>query len=352
MTVALGGAPLALGGLGALAAARGALTKTAARREKIQAEIAAREAEKKAVVTEVDGEGLFQATGLLGAAAASLAAIVISPLGGTSDFELPSLPSLPAVSVQAPKARSVEVKAPSEADITRAKLRALQASRLEEKRAANEARLAAAKAKATAARAQKAADKAAEVDQYASLFGKATASGPEAATVSAPSKIKKESKVQAAPSSDIPADALKDVLAKTPEPRAPATPAPAVVDDKAVAAEKAAAEKKAQEAALMAKQEAESKAKAEAAAAAQAKKEAEAQLLAQKKAAAAEQEAKAAAEKKAALAKAEAEKKAEATKVVAAAAPAPVPAPVVSKDIPADMQVSAETMALLKSLKK
>ena len=61
-TVALGGAPLALGALGALAAGRGALAGTAARRQKIQEEIAAREAAKRSLEADVDSGGLVAAT--------------------------------------------------------------------------------------------------------------------------------------------------------------------------------------------------------------------------------------------------------------------------------------------------
>jgi len=62
ISVALGGAPLALGALGALAAGRGILSGTAARRQKIQDQIAAREAEKKRIQAEADPGGLATAT--------------------------------------------------------------------------------------------------------------------------------------------------------------------------------------------------------------------------------------------------------------------------------------------------
>ena len=57
--VALGGAPLALGGLAALAAGRSALSSTLERRTQIQKEIEAAEKAKKAAVNaEVDGAGV------------------------------------------------------------------------------------------------------------------------------------------------------------------------------------------------------------------------------------------------------------------------------------------------------
>jgi hypothetical protein len=133
-TVALGGAPLALGGLAALAAARSTLAATAERREKIQAEIARREAQKKAVSASADAGGLAQAAGLLGAAFVSLGLIVANPLGETAnDFQLPSL-SLPSIGQVAPAPKAVaEPKAPSPSELAAAKIRAAQAARLEEK---------------------------------------------------------------------------------------------------------------------------------------------------------------------------------------------------------------------------
>jgi hypothetical protein len=133
-TVALGGAPLALAGLAALAAARSTLAATAARREKIEAEIARREAQKKAFTANADAGGLAKAAGFLGAAFVSLGLIVANPMGGASnDFQLPSF-SLPSIGQTAPAAKVVaEPKPPSPAEEARAKIRAAQAARMEEK---------------------------------------------------------------------------------------------------------------------------------------------------------------------------------------------------------------------------
>jgi len=60
-TVALGGAPLLLCAFGALAAGRGVLAGTASRRQKIQEQIAAREAEKKRIETDADVGGIATA---------------------------------------------------------------------------------------------------------------------------------------------------------------------------------------------------------------------------------------------------------------------------------------------------
>jgi hypothetical protein len=130
-TVALGGAPLVLAGLGALAAARGSLAATAARREKIQEEIARQEAQKKALSAEADAGGLVDAAGYIGAAFVSLGLIVANPIGGgSSNFQLPSFPSI----VQSAPASKVTTPKPiSPAEEARAKIRAAQASRLEEK---------------------------------------------------------------------------------------------------------------------------------------------------------------------------------------------------------------------------
>ena len=58
----MGGAPLALGALGVLAASRGVLAGTVARRQKIQEDIAQREAAKKAKIElEADAGGLATA---------------------------------------------------------------------------------------------------------------------------------------------------------------------------------------------------------------------------------------------------------------------------------------------------
>lgn len=127
---------MALAGLGALATARGALANSAARREKIQAEIARREAQKKAVSVEADGGGLVAAAGLFGSAVVSLGLIVTNPFSGAStDFQLPGLPSLPTISQSAPTVPKVAAapKPLSESDLARAKIRAAQAARLEEK---------------------------------------------------------------------------------------------------------------------------------------------------------------------------------------------------------------------------
>jgi hypothetical protein len=133
-TVALGGAPLALAGLAALAAARSTLVATAARREKIEADIARREAQKKGFTANADAGGLAKAAGFLGAAFVSLGLIVANPMGGASnDFQLPSI-SLPSISLPAPGAKVVaEPKPPSPAEEARAKVRAAQAARMEDK---------------------------------------------------------------------------------------------------------------------------------------------------------------------------------------------------------------------------
>ena len=67
-TVALGGAPLALGALGILAAGRGVLSGTVARREKIQQDIAQREAQKakQAKQAQADAGGIAAAAVSLG----------------------------------------------------------------------------------------------------------------------------------------------------------------------------------------------------------------------------------------------------------------------------------------------
>jgi hypothetical protein len=197
----LGGAPLALGALGALAAARGALAGTAVRREKIQEQIAAQEAKKKlAAQQEVDAEGIIKAGIYLGAAGASLALIIANPFGGIigDEFSLPSF-SLPTITLPSGGSSTPaisETKPPSAADEARARIRADQAARLEEKRAINEAKRAEAAKKAPppATKMQNAVVKK-EVDSYESLFKKATSSGPQTSVAAKEAKVVKETKV-------------------------------------------------------------------------------------------------------------------------------------------------------------
>jgi len=93
--LALGAAPLVAAPVFALTAARGALSKTAARRQEIQdridAEAAAKAAAKAAAVnTEVDGGEIFKAVAFLGGAAGALGFSVISSLTGSGLIESPT----------------------------------------------------------------------------------------------------------------------------------------------------------------------------------------------------------------------------------------------------------------------
>ncbi|KAL3910315.1 MAG: hypothetical protein SGARI_002185 [Bacillariaceae sp.] len=107
--VALGGAPLLLAPLAALAAGRSVLSGTSARRQKIQEEMAEfeRAKAKKAIQADVDGDALFGAVTYLGGAAAALALIVSSPFSSvdTPSFSLPSV-SLPGGSSKAPATKT------------------------------------------------------------------------------------------------------------------------------------------------------------------------------------------------------------------------------------------------------
>lgn len=378
--VALGGAPLALGALGALAAARGALAGTAARREKIQEQIAAREEQKKlAAQQEIDFEGAVTAGVFLGAAAASLALIIANPFGSSEgvEFGLPiSLPTISLPSGGSSTPAVSEAKPPSATDLARAKIRAEQIARLEEKRAINEAKRAELAKKGPPPRATtvKKATSKVEVDSYDVLFKKAASAGPQSSVGTKEAKVVKESKVavSAATLADTDAKAaLDEAKVLTGAKTTPVPSSASVPKEDTAAVDKATAEKVAQEA----------KAKAEAAAkqlaidqeqAAKAAKEAaevEKKMIAAEKAAIAAKEAEAVkksaeidvqAKEAAAVAKENvkvdakvealaAQKVAETTKAaeVATSSDAPSGGRVLPKE-----EVSAETMAFLKTLKK
>ena len=382
--VALGGAPLALGALGALAAARGALAGTAARREKIQEQIAAREEQKKlAAQQEVDFGGVVTAGIVLGAAGASLALIIANPFGNSEgvEFNLPiSLPtiSLPSGGSSTPVS---EAKPPSAADLSRAKIRAEQIARLEEKRAINEAKRAELAKKGPPPRAttvKKASPEAVKaVDSYDDLFKKAASAGPQSSMGTKEAKVVKETKaaVSAATLGETDAKAALDEAKSLSGPKTTPVPTAAPAPKEVAVAADRAAEKAAQEA----------KAKAESEAAAAAKKFAIDQEQATKAAKeAAETEKKMIAAEKAAIAAKEAEevkklaeievqakevaaaakavvkvdakveavasqKVAETTKAAEAASSSDTPSG--GRVLPKE-EVSAETMAFLKTLKK
>jgi hypothetical protein len=409
-TVALGAAPLVLGALGALAAGRSALAGTAARRQAIQDDIAKKQAAaaaKKAAALEVDGGGLAAAVTFLGLAGASLVAIVANPLGGgETSFSLPSLPSinLPAATIGKPASAPAVNQPPSLADEARAKVRALQAERLAAKKAANEAKL---QQPVAPARAQKVTKSAAsEADSYDALFQRAAASGPQASISAKKEAPKKEAK-ETVSSASLGADEAQKALAeakglkaakaevkadaadanakaaadaakaaeqakKQAEAEAAAAAKQFKADQEAAerAAQKAAAEKEkslAAEKAAIARQDS---AAVEKAATQQAKVEDEAAAAAKKASEDAKREAQAAqkaaaAEKAAEAAEVKARQAAEAAKAAEKAAAAEkakaaAPAPAVSepttpgaggKVLPKE-EVSDETLAFIRSLKK
>jgi hypothetical protein len=380
--VALGGAPLALGALGALAAARGALAGTAARREKIQEQIAAREAQKKlAAQQDVDAEGVLTAGVLLGAAGASLALIIANPFGDNAGFEFNLPISLPTISVPSGGSSTPvvsEAKPPSATDLARAKIRAEQIARLEEKRALNEAKRAELAKKGPPPRAatKKASAKVEEVDSYDALFKKAASAGPQSSAAAKESKVIKESKatVSAATLADTDAKAALDEAKSltsskttvTPTPAPAPAPAPKVDVEKAAEdavakaeAEAAAAAKKValdqEKAAKAAKEAAEMEkkmiAQEQAAIAAKEsdaiKKAAEAEVKAKEAAAAA----KAAVNNDAKVEAVAAQKVAETKKVAETVSASSSDGPSGGRVLPKE-EVSAETMAFLKTLKK
>lgn len=114
--VALGAAPLVAAPFVALAATRGTLQRTQARRAKIQEEIYAFEVAKakKQVQADVDGATLGKALGLFGGAGAALALVLAAPF---SSFEAPPTSTAPKPAVQktvkAAKTKLFETKAPS-----------------------------------------------------------------------------------------------------------------------------------------------------------------------------------------------------------------------------------------------
>jgi hypothetical protein len=412
-TVALGAAPLVLGALGALAAGRSALAGTAARRQAIQDDIAKKQAAaaaKKAAALEVDGGGLAAAVTFLGLAGASLVAIVANPLGGgETSFSLPSLPSinLPAATIGKPASAPAVDQPPSLADEARAKVRALQAERLAAKKAANEAKLATVQQPIAPARAQKVTkSSASEADSYDALFQRAAASGPQASISAKKEAPKKEAK-ETVSSASLGADEAQKALAeakglkaakaevkadaadanakaaadaakaaeqakKQAEAEAAAAAKQFKADQEAAerAAQKAAAEKEkslAAEKAAIARQDS---AAVEKAATQQAKVEDEAAAAAKKASEDAKREAQAAqkaaaAEKAAEAAEVKARQAAEAAKAAEKAAAAEkakaaAPAPAVSepttpgaggKVLPKE-EVSDETLAFIRSLKK
>ena len=89
-----------------------------------------------------------------------------------------------------------ETKPPSAADDARAKIRAMQAAKAEEKRLANEARLAERAGKISAKVAKTVQTTPAEADSYEALFSKATSAGPQAvvAAKKETKKVEKEEK--------------------------------------------------------------------------------------------------------------------------------------------------------------
>ena len=117
--VALGVAPLIVAPVALLAGARGALSKTTARREAIQEEIAAEKARERARAAkeaQVDGGGVVGALTLLGGAVGAAGLAVTQSLAGSGmlgdGFSLPT-PSLPSVSVSAPAKSSAPKAAAS-----------------------------------------------------------------------------------------------------------------------------------------------------------------------------------------------------------------------------------------------
>lgn len=381
--VALGGAPLALGALGALAAVRGALAGTAARREKIQEQIAAREEQKKlAAQQDVDFEGVVTAGIFLGAAGASLALIIANPFGSNEGVEF-SLPiSLPTISLPSGGSSTPvvsETKPASATDLARAKIRAEQIARLEEKRAINEAKRAELAKKSPPPRAttvkKTTPEVVKEVDSYDALFKKAASAGPQSSAATKEAKIVKEAKapVSAATLADTDAKAALDEAKSLTGSKAAPAPVPPAPKEDTVAAIKAAAEKVAQEAKVKAEAEAAAAAKQfavdeeNAAKAVKAALETEKKMIAAEKAAIAAKEAEAvkkaaevdvaakeAAEVAKATAKADAkaeavasQKVAETTNAVTSSPDAPSGGRVLPKE-----EISAETMAFLKTLKK
>lgn len=120
--------------------------------------------------------------------------MIFSGAVGVGEF---SLPSISAPSIYLPKATSSagaklvsEPQPPSAADEARAKIRAMQAAKLEEKRLANEERLAERAGKISAKVAKTVQSTPAEADSYEALFSKATSAGPQA--VAAAKKVSKK----------------------------------------------------------------------------------------------------------------------------------------------------------------
>merc|ERR1711906_86587 len=161
--VALGAAPLLFAPVAALAAARGALSKTVERREQIQAFAAEAAAKKKLEPNpEIDSGGAATALGVLGAAGGAAGFAVLNSMAGSGllgDVALPaapsvSAPSLPKASLSkssapvtqtAPKSKISNLKAPKgynldgESSQTVKQQRAAAKKAAEEKKAAAEA---------------------------------------------------------------------------------------------------------------------------------------------------------------------------------------------------------------------
>merc|ERR1711966_410799 len=185
--VALGAAPLLFAPVAALAAARGALSKTVERREQIQAVAAEAAAKKKLEPNpEIDSGGAATALGVLGAAGGAAGFAVLNSMAGSGllgDVALPAAPSVSAPSLSkaslskssapvtqtAPKSKISNLKAPKgynldgESSQTVKQQRAAAKKAAEEKKAAAEADRAEAKKAANDARLEKAALEKAEI---------------------------------------------------------------------------------------------------------------------------------------------------------------------------------------------
>lgn len=229
--VALGAVPLAVLPLLALAAGRGALTNTVARRGQIQKEIEAIQAKKKAKFSPpTDAGRLAKALGLLGGAGASLGLILTAPFAGIQEG---------AKTAEAPK--SVKPAVTKTVTLKKVKVESKAqktpvpqatggiAARTFARKAAADAKVAEAKEEAAKAIEKKASANAAEKLK--------TAQEADATEKLAKSLLEKAEKDVAAKEEAAKAAEAKAIAAKTPAAKVKATAIAVEKDEVALAAE-------------------------------------------------------------------------------------------------------------------